>query len=194
MKDTYVLNVHGNSFVVFSNQEDLQRLGILWSIAARFKNAFIYLPTRKNPLTSYLKECWSQNGLDLLLLQHHVQFPLKRWKTIRSNLRRGKVVSVKSRIDQDLNLTFEDYCLLWDQYPHDRLDVKQRYETLFLVGSSRVFHYMVPGFFQLSRSGPRLSGSGYHDHIHLDSFLKGETTDEYSSLAVDFYDRKMWSK
>lgn len=196
---TYVGDLcSGNDFMIFSNQQDLHKLGKLWSVAARFRDALVYLPIRKNPVTPYVSN-WFDQGLDLVLLHHHLQFPIKEWKRVRSKMRRGKLFSVKSgtvRSDMNryTNLTSQDYERLWDEYPHDRLYVEKRYETLFLVGSSRVFRYMIRSFLDLSRTGPQISVPGkYHDHDHLDSFLQVDSSvSDYISLTLDFYDRKTW--
>ncbi len=101
---------------------------------------------------------------------------------------------VKFDMNRYMNFTSRDYERLWYEYPHDRLHVEKRFETLFLVGSSGIFRYMIKSFIDLSRTGPRISVPGrYHDHAHLDSFLKTDpTVSEYISLTADFYDQKMW--
>lgn len=197
---TYIVELcRGNDFMIFSNQQDLQGLGKLWSVAARSRGSLIYLPTGKNPLTPYLVNDWHGRGLDLVLLHHHLQFPVKKWKVIRSNMKNGKRLSIESEsvkadINRYMNLTGQDYERLWNEYPHDRLHVAKRFETLFLMGSSRVFRYMIGSFIDLSRTGPRISVPGrYHDHNHLDSFLKrNDKVAEDTSLTVDYYDQKTW--
>ncbi|MFO7296470.1 MAG: hypothetical protein C0P72_010685, partial [Clostridia bacterium] len=159
------------------------------------------LPTRKNPLSHYLKRQGLEKGLDLVLLHHHLQFPLKDWKRIRSRLKRGKLhsidaASVRSDIARSLNPLPRDFDRLWHERPHDRLHAEKRFETLFLVGSFRVFRYMIGSFIDLARTGPRFSDPGrYHDHVHLDSFLKTDLgAPDYISLTVDYYDQKLWGE
>lgn len=53
---TFIVDRTGdNDFFIFSNRQDLQKLGWLWSVAARCRGSLIYLPTRKNLLSPYLK-------------------------------------------------------------------------------------------------------------------------------------------
>lgn len=199
---TFIVDRTGdNDFFIFSNRQDLQRLGWLWSVAARCRGSLIYLPTRKNPLSHYLKRQGLEKGLDLVLLHHHLQFPLKDWKRIRSRLKRGKLhsidaASVRSDIARSLNPLPRDFDRLWHERPHDRIHAEKRFETLFLVGSFRVFRYMIGSFIDLARTGPRFSDPGrYHDHVHLDSFLKTDLgAPDYISLTVDYYDQKLWGE
>jgi len=130
-------------------------VGMLWLLAARSRRSLIYLPLRGGALpaggTQYPLE---ESSLDLVLLHHSLQFKPQHWKRLRGGLGRGAKSTVRVPPD-DLP---DDSAIDYDAHHHrgyrDVFHQRVHAETLFMVGSAKVFRETAGMFFDIVKHGP----------------------------------------
>lgn len=118
---------------------------------------------------------------------------IRRWHThqITSYLRSGSF-----GLDSREVVGRED----WYRYHKDYLDIKEQYETLFLIGSKEVFVNISIDSREVRDEGRNLylRYPGYHAHEHIDYYERRKHTKDYKpvgwSLCLDFYDRELWER
>ncbi|MFO1443869.1 hypothetical protein KDN24_11755 [Bacillus sp. Bva_UNVM-123] len=200
LKHTYVLETAPRVYIIFGTEEELNILAHIIYLANFHKNYLFYLPLRKNVLTPYLKN-WSHyvRNHDLVLLHHSVQFQTKQWKTIRNSINKSLN---ETTLEVDLPKTdkvnrLEDFMTFYHNQNKDYLDLKNYAETLFLVGSKKVFYHITIDVKEISDNGKQLyeKHPGWHEHEHLDSYIRFKYLSNKGngySLTVDFYDEDLW--
>ncbi|WP_100085824.1 hypothetical protein [Paenibacillus elgii] len=180
-------------YMIFGNQRSLQYLAGIMLLAAENKDKIIYLTNMQKNLPEHLHR-FSQhtNNNEIVLLHHSLQLNISAWKNLKHKLNKLKG-NMKSFIFNPRKFTNLDY----NNYKHfnfsenkDKILIRCKYNTLFLIGSKMVFEYASGTFEPLSRTGASyfLKYKG-HDHDHLDIL-----TNRNQGLCIDFYDQDLWDK
>jgi len=202
IEDLYVVSTDATGAVILGNECSLEKFENILTVAATNKDSIIFIPSRKNELTEYLLDRWSNkdNGNDLVLLHHTIQFKRNDWKAIRSLIRKSKNENIEEIIvtkDQEGTRNLSKY---WYREHKDYLDIKEQYETLFLIGSKEIFVNISIDSREVREEGRDLyvSHPGYHAHEHIDYYERRKHNKDYKdvgwSLCLDFYDRELWKR
>lgn len=181
--------------ILYGDIPGLNVVAYCFTHAALNPNRILFLPLRQNDLTDYLKEKDGiQAARDLVILNHKLQFNYKDWKTIRQSLQRQKSPSKFIRLD-DMPEKLDTKPFLTYRYRenNDILNIRDYINTLFLVGSRKVFGSISSECQSLAQSEPdkfAVEYPGYHDHRHMDIYMRNR---DYL-FSIDFYDEKIWGR
>ncbi|MGI5200635.1 hypothetical protein ACQEU6_03385 [Spirillospora sp. CA-108201] len=138
-------------------------VGMLWLLAARSRRSLIYLPLRGGGLpaggTQYPPE---EPPLDLVLLHHSLQFKPHHWKRLRGGLGRGAEGTVRLSPDDLPGDGTIDYDARRRRGYRDVFHQHVHAETMFMVGSAKVFRETAGMFFDVFEHGHR-----YHPPAEL---------------------------
>ncbi|MCM3783513.1 hypothetical protein M3231_11045 [Neobacillus mesonae] len=195
----HVVSAGIRSVVICADEGSLQRLSELLKILTRMKDIIVYLPSKQNPLTEYLMERWSTKGTgnDLVFMHHSLQFNTKDWKQLRSLMKKGSY-QTKEVIPAAMEQRKTKPIRYWYREHKDFLDIKERYDTLFLVGSPMIFQHMSEDAISIKKEGRELFERfpGYHEHEHIDDYTRRVYDKKYKhygwALSLDFYDEELW--
>jgi len=199
LSELYIVKISEQKHVIFGNEECLLKLATVFTFLSMNPSYILYLNIKVNNITEYLRDSWSCDSelYDLVLLHHSVQLKIHEWKQIRDLWRK----STKQPINpiQKYSIKKMNNSLEYFYREHkDFLDIVERFNTLFLIGSSRVFQDISKDAVLISENGResffRFPGS--HDHEHIDFYARREYTKNYKYdgyfLCIDFYDRDLW--
>lgn len=180
--------------IVFGDIKNFMRLAYIFAIICKGKNVIMYLPLKKHGLTEYLKLNQGENSAnDIVVLHHTVQFKINDWKTIRGLLTKKDIVSFQ--IEDDIfNSIDEDYRRFYYKTNKDVLDVKNIFDTVFFVGSSKVYGSIANDCKEFAEGKPdefSKENKWYHDHRHLDMYLRKSKEINFS---IDHYDKELWGE
>lgn len=200
LSNLYVVQVQEHNHIIFGNEHSLEILANLLEYSSGNPNSIIYLNTKNSMLTEYLSECWSniQKSFELVILHHSIQLKIHEWKQIRAL----RLKAMKRHTDTFIefkNSTRNDSEYHYREHK-DFLDINDRFETLFLVGSNRVFTDIALDTVSIRENGRELflKFPGCHDHEHIDYYARKEYTKNYKYdghfLCIDFYDRELWKR
>ncbi|WP_329519739.1 hypothetical protein [Spirillospora sp. NBC_01491] len=127
-------------------------IGMLWLLAARSPRSLIYLPLRGGALPAGGSPP-EEPPLDLVLLHHSLQFKPHHWKRLRGRLGCG----AKSTVRVSVNDLPGDSAIDYDARRHrGHRDVFHQHvhaESLFMVGSAKVFRETAGLFFDIVKRG-----------------------------------------
>lgn len=202
VEDLYVVSTDAKGAVILGNECGLEMLENILIVAAANKDSMIFIPSRKNELTEYLLNRWSNkdSGNDIVILHHTIQFKTNDWKAIRNLIRKSineNIEEVMVAKDQEEQRNLSKY---WYRDHKDYLDIKEQFETLFLIGSKKVFVNISIDCGEVRDEGRNLylRHPGYHAHEHIDYYERRKHTKDYKpvgwSLCLDFYDRELWER
>jgi len=175
--------------IIFSNKADFMRLATLFAFLTEVKDVIIYLPTRKNK-DDYLTETWfdATAFANIVVCHHSLQLKRGLFKQIKQRLSKRDLVSFKVDQMKFDNLEFDER--FRHQENKDLLDVAIQNDTLFLIGSSKVFGYLAWECLEF-RGG--VAEPPNHSHTHLYPYLRHGV-----AVCVDmqfcFYDKIWWEK
>ena len=127
----------------------------LWLFAARSPRSLIHLPLRAHGSPG------DGTRLDLVLLHHSLQFAPARWKELRSRLGPGRphTAELPHRERRDVDHAARHYRENRDLF-HQHVHA----ETLFLIGSAKLFEETAGHFLDVARHGPAHVASGVDRH------------------------------
>ncbi|MFC4337863.1 hypothetical protein [Salininema proteolyticum] len=114
-----------------------KELAAAWWLASRSPRSLVHLPLRSSGAT-----CGEEYGgrrLDLVLLHHSLQFPVSRWKEVRSRLRSPLPRTVRLPPGAFPRFPAEAHHRKFHSDFTDRLLWSIAADTLFLIGSRRAF-------------------------------------------------------
>ncbi|WML34332.1 hypothetical protein [Clostridium sp. OS1-26] len=179
---------------ILGDISSLLRLAYIFAVMYDEKNIIMYLPLKRHGLTEYLKSSQGERSAkDLVILHHTIQLKINDWKTIRGLLTKKDIVSIEVEDDIFKNID-EDYRKFNYRSNKDVLDVKNKFETIFLVGSSKVYGSIANDCKELAEGEPDeffKKYNWYHDHKHLDIYLRRWKEINFS---IDYYDKKLWGE
>ncbi|WP_371784963.1 hypothetical protein [Streptosporangium subroseum] len=122
------------------DREAATALTMAWGLAARSRHSLIYLPMRANTPPRGLADDHSTfEALDLVLVQHSVQFPASRWRAVRNKLGAGHPHTATLPDDTFPEKAAISYEGIWNRENHDHLHFDLAARTLFVVGSPEAF-------------------------------------------------------
>ena len=194
-KDTYIVESNSKTYMLYANKNDLIKLAGLLVLATQNKDTIIYLPTKQNHFTGYLKSIFDiDNGLDLVILHHSIQFKHKFWKEIRKRIYYKTKESYKINEFEFKDLDWEEHRGFYYKENKDFLDVKEQFDTVFMIGSSTVFSSISSYCLSVAENGEDLYKftNGFHEHEHLDTFTRHKGN--YEDMTIDFYDEVIWGE
>lgn len=194
-KDTYIVESDSKTYMLYANKNDLIKLAGLFVFATQNKDTIIYLPTKHNHFTDYLKSIFNiNNGLDLVILNHSIQFKHKFWKEIRKRINYKTKKSYRVNELEFKDLDWEEHRVFYYTENKDFLDVKKQFETVFMVGSSKVFSSISSYCLSIAENGEDLYEftNGFHEHEHLDIFTRYNRN--YVDMSIDYYDEEIWGE
>ncbi|MRN56935.1 hypothetical protein GJB61_28705 [Paenibacillus sp. LC-T2] len=125
---------------------------------------------------------------------------MNEWKKIRRVVLKTKErkqgnFELTNEVEEDRNLS-----RYWYREHKDYLDIKEQYDSLFLVGSKEVFINISFDALSVCDEGRDLFSRfpGYHAHEHIDYYARKEYTKNFKhdgwSLCLDFYDCELWER
>lgn len=194
-KNTYIVESDSKAYMLYANKNDLIKLAGLLVFATQNKDTIIYLPTKKNHFTDYLKSIFNiDNGLDLVILHHSIQFKHKCWKEIRKRINNKTKESYRINELEYRDLDWEEHRVFYYKENKDFLDVKEHFDTVFMIGSSKVFSSISSYCLSVAKKGEDLYKftNGFHEHEHLDIFTRHKGN--FEDMTIDFYDEKIWGE
>lgn len=190
---TYVCEVDTDTFMLFGDESDLERLATIFTISSQEKDKIIYIPSKQNIVTTYLKERFGcPKSDDLVLLHHLLQFRTKDWKKVRRLLSRRNFVSYE--LNNNDEICYDGWEKFYYEENKDYLFLKRQFDSLFLVGSKKVFKYMVNDCSVVAENGAELFKwyRGMHEHSHLDRYIRYHGNG--SDMTINFYDERLWTE
>lgn len=201
LSDLYIVQLQDQNHIIFGNENSLPKLASIFEYASNDSQSIIYINSRVNELTEYLRNGWSNNSkpLDLVILHHSIQLKTHEWKRIRDLWKK----TVKQRKSSIIQTNVEEKHRKQEYYykeNKDVLDIDARFETLFLIGSRTVFNDISKDALSVSENGRELylRHPGYHDHEHIDYYARRVYTKNYKYdghfLCIDYYDRDLWER
>ncbi|SFJ05904.1 hypothetical protein [Thermoflavimicrobium dichotomicum] len=188
----YIGEYQRADYMLFANGSQLRKLAALFHLIGTFRQSILYLPLKKNGVTKYIANWfWDSKGNDLLLFHHSIQLNIHIWKQLRNKVsQKGSCISIEINEEQYLNLPRKEYDSFQFRENKDCLLIKRKFDTIFLIGSRKVFTYMSGCLLPLAKEGAAyFKKYGGHDHIHMDLFLCQKS----GQFCIDFYDEKLWS-
>lgn len=183
---TYIGEFLINDYMIFSNVPDLSFMTTLFNLIEKKKDSIIYLSIKKNGLPKYLENWfWDHKENDFIIFHHSLQLNINDWKLIKSKINH-KGEQITFEVEEHENSNLEDYNTFRYRENKDYLVIKRKFESIFFVGSAKVFKYMANSIMDFVNSCESKGNSlRIHDHTHLDIFLKKE-----QSLCIDYFDEK----
>lgn len=199
--ELYVVQLREQNHVIFGNENCLLNLAKVFEFSTRSPNYIFYLNTKANKLTDYLIESWScdSKSYDLVIFHHSVQLKIHEWKQIRELWRRSRRETISPVLEVDIKKTKNNREYNYREHK-DFLDINDRFDSLFLTGSSRVFKDISKDILLIHENGREqfLRFPGAHDHEHIDFYARKQYTKNYkydgNFLCIDFYDRYLWER
>ncbi|MFD1736836.1 hypothetical protein ACFSCX_09675 [Bacillus salitolerans] len=196
----YVNEITTKVFSIFGNESELKTLANLLYLLKRHKDIIIYLPLRKNPQSTYLKNRFNYSVQhDMVLLHHSVQLNTKDWKWIRNKFDNYNLIEICFEVDLpewDKEEQLKGYGRVYYKENNDLLDLKSYAETLFIVGSSKPFYFLSYDVDYVSLNGRETFNNqpGFHEHEHIDYLRKPYNSNKGNgfALSVNFYDQELW--
>jgi len=198
----YVISTDVRSAIVLGNESNLEYFSKLLLVMSQTKNSILYIPSKENRLTDYLQDRWSNkdSGNDLILLHHSLQFNPKDWKEIRYLLSKDRNERKEYLvINNDINIE-RNLSKYWYRENKDFLDIKEKFNTIFLIGSREIFHNISIDAINVKDEGRDLFERfpGYHAHEHIDYYARRIYDKAFKyygwSLCLDFYDCELWGR
>jgi hypothetical protein len=134
------------------------------------------------------------------LLHHSVQLKIDDWKQIRKAIFKNKKptqINLEVDNEREMNRSLAKY---WYRDHKDYLDVREQYDSLFLIGSKEVFNNISIDAMSVYEEGRDLFSRfpGYHAHEHIDYYVRREYTKNFKydgwTLSLDFYDSGLWER
>jgi CDP-glycerol glycerophosphotransferase (TagB/SpsB family) len=115
IEDLYVVSTDTKGAIILGNESSLEKLENILTVAATNKDSIIFIPSRKNELTEYLLNRWSNKdiGNDIVILHHTIQFKTNDWKAIRNLIRKSKNENTEEIIvvkEQEESRSLSKYC------------------------------------------------------------------------------------
>jgi hypothetical protein len=183
---TYIGEFLINDYMIFSNVPDLSFMKALFNLIENKKESIIYLSIKKNGLPKYLENWfWDHKGNDFIIFHHSMPLNINDWRLIRSKINH-KGEEITFEVEEHENSNLEDYNTFRYRENKDYLVIKRKFESIFFVGSAKVFKYMAGSIMDFVNNCESKGNSlRIHDHTHLDIFLKKE-----QSLCIDYFDEK----
>ena len=175
--------------IIFANKADFMQLAALFALLTEIKDVIIYLSIRKNT-DNYLSETYfdTTNFTDIVICHHSLQLKRGLFKQLKQRLSKRNLISFEVDQMKFADLKFDEK--FWYKENKDLLDVAIQDDTLFLVGSSKVFGHLARECLQF-RFDNYLPL--YHDHTHLYPYLRnGVAVSE--DMQFCFYDKMWWQK
>lgn len=194
-KNTYIVESDSKAYMLYANKNDLIKLAGLLVFATQNKDTIIYLPTKQNKFPEYLKNIFEiDNGLDLVIFHHKIQVKHKLWKEIRKRLIYNIKQSFKVNEFKFNDLDWEEHRVFYYKENKDFLDVREQFDTVFMVGSSKVFSSISSYCLSVAENGEVLYRftNGFHEHEHLDTFTRHKGN--FEDMTIDFYDEELWGE
>ncbi|MCD9144423.1 hypothetical protein [Streptomyces albireticuli] len=127
---------------MYVDREASEQLFAAWWLAARSPRSLVYVPMRGNGAApDGLPDTAGEPvaPLDLVLVDHRVQFPVSRWKAVRARLGAGRLHTVKIPADGFRDEGADVHPLYGTEGFRDYLHFERAADTLFVVGSSLAF-------------------------------------------------------
>lgn len=193
LEKTYVGEFGIDKFMIMANSDNLRKLAALQLLIGQQKNTIIYLQTRINGLPEYLKNWfWDSKVNDILLLNHSRQFDVNEWKELRQLLKKKGSQVIYNIDEEEFNdLGLEDFHRFRFRENKDFILIKRKYETIFFIGSFKVFKVMSNVFLSLAKDGENyFRRNGGHDHFHMDMYLSKKDCE----FCIDYYDEELWDE
>jgi hypothetical protein len=128
-------------------------IGMLWLLAARSRRSLVYLPLRGGAHPAAGPQT-GETDLDLVLLHHSLRFKPHQWKRVRGRLARGATSTVDLSRDDLPGDEAIDYAVRSHRENRDRFLQRIHAETLFMVGSAKVYRATARMFFDIVEHGP----------------------------------------
>lgn len=177
---------------ILGDISSLLRLAYIFAVMHDEKNIIMYLPLRRHGLSEYLKSSQGeQSANDIVILHHMIQLKINDWKTIRGLLTEKDIISIQIENDSFKKID-QDYREFNYRSNKDVLDIRNEFETVFLVGSSKVYGSIAYDCKELAEGEPDeffKKYKWYHDHRHLDMYLRRW---KEIGFSIDYYDKKLW--
>ncbi|SDE66401.1 hypothetical protein SAMN04488542_101314 [Fontibacillus panacisegetis] len=201
LSELYVVKLREQNHVIFGNEDCLLNLAKVFEFSIRNPSYIFYINSKVNKLTEYLSKCWScdSKSYDLVILQHSIQLKIHEWKQIRELWRKSIKEPISPILEVDNKITRNNREYFYSENV-DFLDINDRFETLFLTGSNRVFKDISKDTLLIHDNGREqyLRFPGAHDHEHIDYYARRQYTQNYkydgNFLCLDFYDRYLWKR
>ncbi|MEV7012621.1 hypothetical protein [Streptosporangium sp. NPDC051022] len=131
------------SLDMYVDREATAVLAMAWGLASRSRHSLIYLPMRANTpplgLTRHGCESVPLEPLDLVLVQHSVQFQASRWPAVRARLGGGHLQTATLPEDVFPEADTIDYDRIRTRRYRDHLRFDLAARTLFVVGGPEAF-------------------------------------------------------
>ena len=173
--ELYIVKLREQNHVIFGNEDCLLNLAKTFEFSSKNPNCIVYINTKVNKLTDYLTQRWScdAKSYDVVIAHHSVQLKLHEWKQIRELWRRSSKIQFDSILEVDMQYTRNSHEYFFNEHV-DFLDIEDRFETLFLIGSNRVFKDISKDTFLIHENGREqfLRYPGAHDHEHIDFYAR----------------------
>jgi hypothetical protein len=163
-------------------------IGMLWLLAARSRHSLIYLPLRNGAIPASGSSL-EEPPLDLVLLHHSLQFKPHEWKRLRGRLGRGAKGTVRISRDDLPGDNAIDYDA---RYHRGYLDVFHQHvhaESLFIVGSAKVFRETAGMFFDIAQHGPDYSppaGLRENSNLHYCAELRDPLVGSGREIHIEY--------
>ena len=174
---------------LFGNKADYIKLAALFTLLTEVKDMIIYLPTGKNH-DDYLRHAWLEvpHFSDVVICHHRTQLKRGTFKQLKQRLSKKNLVSFKIEHMKFADLTFDEK--FWHKENKDLLDFDLQNDTLFLVGSAKIFKHLA---WECLKFRVGVSDPPYMSHTHLYAYMRnGVAVDEDAQFC--FYDKIWWKK
>ncbi|MFJ7586661.1 hypothetical protein ACIQZO_04520 [Streptomyces sp. NPDC097617] len=149
-----VLVDHDSHLDAYLDQQAAKLFGGLWTLASSSPRSLIHLPVRGNPAPAHEPPEPRTRQLDLVLLDHSLQFAPSRWKELRARLDPGRPRTVELPAP---DLTDDPSAFQGERHYRENRDLFHQHlhaETLFMTGSAKVFRDTARHFVDVARNGP----------------------------------------
>jgi hypothetical protein len=166
---------HDRRLQMSLDAETAHHIGVLWLLAARSPRSLIHLPLRGGALP--VGEPPPGARLDLVLAHHSLGFRPHHWKRLRARLGDGAPGTVRVPRDEraaDHAVHHRENRDLFHQHVHA--------ETLFMIGSGKVFRATAGRFFEVAEHGPR-ADSHYCTEFHRGDGVLGNAREIHVEYA-----------
>lgn len=188
------INIEDNkniSAIVFSSLDDILQLALAFHYYKKCENTILYIQGQKK-----LPDClqFEMNGrddcVDLVLINHKMQFNHKNWKSIRSKIKKRNLIN-KSYSLNEKSFKTKEYKNYFFQENKDYLDLHLNYNTLFLCGSQPNFTDLAEDCYNLSTCDSVDHGA----HVHTLEMIRGTKSEGrfYRDIIFFLFDPE-WKK
>lgn len=174
------------SAIAFSTLDDILQLALAFHHYKKSENTIMYIGGQKKlPQCLRYKMSGRDDCVDLVLINHKMQFNHKNWKSIRSKIKKSNLIN-KSYSVKEKSFETKEYKNYSLHENKDYLDLHLNYNTLFLCGSQPVFENLTEYCYNLSAC----TSIDYGAHEHALHMIRGNKSEGrfYRDLIFFLFD------